>query len=76
MLYYNTQEVLCIGYTKSGATIKWWYTHTKKLKYCSSKTFDEHNNNFGKLWSPGSELMTGTNISNLPTLKTNILYHP
>ena len=27
--------------------MKWWDAHTKKLKYCSSTKFDEHNNIFG-----------------------------
>ena len=61
-----------MGYGKSRATIKWWYPHTKKLKYCSSEKIDERNSKFGKLWSPGSELMTGTNISTLPKFKTYI----
>ena len=33
---------------------KWRNPHTKKLKYCSYAIFDEHNNKFGKGWSPGS----------------------
>ena len=52
-------------------TMKWWDPHTKKLKYCSSEKFDEHNNKFGKGWSPGSELMLCTNIYTLTTLKNN-----
>ena len=59
-----------MGYTKSRATIKWYDPHTKKLKYCSSEKFDEHNNKFGKGWSLGSELILGTNTSTLRTLKT------
>ena len=58
-----------MGYTKITDTIKWWDPHTKKLKYFLSAEFDEHNNKFGKGWSPGSELMTGTNISSLKKLK-------
>ena len=58
-----------MGYTNSIFTMKWWDPHTKRLKYCSSAKFDEHNNKFGRGWSPGSELMLGTNISILPTLK-------
>ena len=44
----RTQEVPEMGYTNSRDTMKWWYTHTKKLKYCSSENFDEHDNKFGK----------------------------
>ena len=61
-----------MGYTSRRTTIKWWYPNTKKLKYCSYEIFDEHNNKFGKGWSPGSELMTGTNISTLPTLNNDL----
>ena len=50
-----------MGYTKSISTIKWWYPHTKKLKYYLSAKFENYNNKFGKGWSPGSELMLGTN---------------
>ena len=49
--------------------MKLWDPHTKILKYCSSEKNDEYNNTFGKGWSPGSELILGTNISTLPTLK-------
>ena len=52
--------------------MKWCDPHTKKLKYCSSVKFYEHNNKFGKGWSPGSELMIGKNISNVPTLKIDL----
>ena len=62
-------------YTNSRATMKWWDPHTKILKYCSSTKFDELNNNFGKGWSPGSELMLEKNTSNLPTLKNYLSYH-
>ena len=58
-----------MGYKNTRAKMKWWDPHTKILKYCSSENSDEHNNKFGKVWSPGSELMIGTNISILPTLK-------
>ena len=36
----------------------------------------EHNNKFGKGWSPGSELMLGTNTSTLPTLKIDLSDYP
>ena len=49
-----------MGYTKIIATMKWWDPHTKKIKYFIYAKFDEHNNKFGKVWSPGSELMTVT----------------
>ena len=65
----RTQKGSFMGYTNTTYTIKWWYPHTKKLKYFSSAKFDEHNNKFGKVWSLRSELMTGTNISTLTTLK-------
>ena len=48
-----------MGYTNIIAIMKWWYPHTKRLEYCSSAEFDEHNNKFGKGWSPYSELMLG-----------------
>ena len=69
MLDERTQEVSFMCYTSSRSTIKWWDPHTNKLKYCSSVKFDEHNNKFGKVWSPGSELTAGTNVSAHPTLK-------
>ena len=56
--------------------MKWWDPNTKKLKYCSSAIFYEHNNTFGKGWLPGSELMTGTNFSSLPKLKIDLSDHP
>ena len=49
--------------------MKWWDPYNNKLKYVSSVKFDEHNNNFGKVWSPGSELMLDTNNSTVTTLK-------
>ena len=52
--------------------MKWWDPHTKRLKYCSSENNYEHNNKFGKGWSPGYELMLSTNISTLPTLKIDV----
>ena len=55
--------------TNSRATMKWWDTHTKKLKYCSSAIFDEHNNRFSKLWSLGYGIIIGKHISTVPTLK-------
>ena len=68
-LYDRTQEGLFMRYTNSRATMQFWGLHTKKLKYGSSDKFDEHNNKFGKWWSPSSESMIGTNISTIPTLK-------
>ena len=65
-----------MGYTNSRATMKGCYPHTKILKYCSYTKFDEHNNEFVKGRSPGSELMIGTNISTLPTLKIDLSDHP
>ena len=43
-----------MGSTNIRATMKWWYPHTKKLKYCPSEKIDEHNNKSGKGWSPVS----------------------
>ena len=51
------------------ATIKWWNLHNKKLKYCSSAKFDEHIIKFRKGCLSSSEIMTGTNVSILLTLK-------
>ena len=56
--------------------MKWWEPHTNKLKYFSYEHFDEHNNKFGIGWSPGSELMLGTNISNIIALKNDLWDHP
>ena len=53
-----------------------WDPYKKRLKYCSSTKFDEHKNKFGKGWSPGSELMLGTNISILLTLRIDLSDHP
>ena len=53
-------------YTNSIATMKWWDPHTKKVKYFSSTKFDKNKNKLGKGWSPGFELITGTNNSTLP----------
>ena len=58
-----------MGYRKIIATTKCQDSHTNKIKYFSYENFDEHNNKFGKGWSPGSKLMIGTNISTLPILK-------
>ena len=58
-----------MGYTNSIDKMKWWEPHTKKIRYCSSAKFDEHNNKFVKGWSPGSDLMIDTNDSTLPKLK-------
>ena len=65
-----------MGYTNSRATMKWWDPHTKNLKYFPYDKFDEHNNKFGKGWSPGSGLMLGTNNYTLSTLKIGLLNHP
>ena len=65
-----------MGYTNIRSTMKLWDPYTKKLKYCSPEKFDEHNNKFGKGWSPGYEPILGTNISTLPTLKTDLSDHP
>ena len=61
-----------MGYTNIRATMEWRDPHTKKLKYCESTKFDEHKNKFGKRLSTDSEIMTGTNVSTLPTLKIDI----
>ena len=71
-----------MGQTNSKATIKWWGPYIKKLKYFSIAKFDEHNNKFGKLWSPDYSLINVTNISAPPMLKlitqttppTNMIY--
>ena len=65
-----------MGYTSSRYTMEWWDPHTKKLEYCSSAKFDEHKIIFDKGWLPGSELILGTNNSNLPTLKIDLSNHP
>ena len=72
----RTQELSFMGYTDIRATMKWWDPHRKRLKYCSCTKFDEHNHNFEKVWSPGSELMLDTTTSTLPTLKIDLSYHP
>ena len=56
--------------------MKYWDPHKKRLKYCSSAKFDEHKNKFCKGWSPGSELMLGTNISTPPTLTIDLSDYP
>ena len=56
-----------MGYTNSRDTMKLWEPHTNKLKYCSSANFYEHKDKFGKGWTPGSELITGTTVSTLTT---------
>ena len=56
--------------------MKSWYPHTKKIKYCSSAKFDEHNNKFGKGCSPGFELMLGKNILTFPKLQIDLSYSP
>ena len=50
-------------------------TYQESQNILSAK-FDGHNNKFGKGWSPGSELMTGTNVFALPTLKVDLSYQP
>ena len=66
-LNYITQEGSFMFYTKSRATMKWWDPQTNKLKHCSTEKNYEHNNKFGKGWSPGYELMLGANTYTLPT---------
>ena len=61
-------------YTNSRAAMKWWDSHTNKLKYCSYAKFNEHNNKFGG-WLLRSEVMTGTNTSSLPSFKIDLSYH-
>ena len=39
-LYDSTQEVSFMGYKNSISTMKWWYSHTKKLEYYSSENFN------------------------------------
>ena len=56
--------------------MKWWDPHTKRLKYCSSEKIDEHKNKFVKGWPPISELILGTNIYTLPTLKIDLSDYP
>ena len=46
-------------------------TH-QETQIFSSEVFDKHSNKFGKGWSPGSELMLGTNTTTLPTLKIDL----
>ena len=40
IFYDRTQKGSCMFYTTRRATIKWWYPHTKILKYCSSEKID------------------------------------
>ena len=56
--------------------MQWWDLQTKKLTYCSSKTIIEQNDKLGKLLLPSSELMNGTHVSTLPTLKIFLSDHP
>ena len=65
-----------MGYTNNIAIMKWCDPHNQRLEYCSSAEFDAHNNKFGKVWSPGSEVMLGIIISTLPTLTTELSDHP
>ena len=65
-----------MSYTNIISTMKWWDPHKKRLKYCSPKNIYKLNTKFCKGLSPGSELMLGTNISNLPTLKIDLSDHP
>ena len=65
-----------MDYTNIIDTMKWRYSHTKKLKYFSYENFDEYNNEFSKGWSLGSEIITGTNIYTLTTLKIDISDQP
>ena len=50
-------------------------THTNKIKYCSSKTFDEHNNTPVKGYQPGYALINGTNIFAPPMLNIYLSDH-
>ena len=61
-----------MGYTNSISAIKWWDPHTKKLKYCLSAKFDEHNSKFVIEWSSGSETMLSKTISTPPTFKIDL----
>ena len=72
----RTQERSFMGYTSIISIKKWWNPQTKRFKYCSYLKFDEHNNTFDKGWSPGYELMLGTNVSIPATLKvtSHIIY--
>ena len=63
-------------YTNIRSAMKWLNPHTQNLKCFSSAKFYEHNNKFGKRWSPGYEFIPGTNISTLPTLNIDLSYHP
>ena len=65
-----------MDYTNIIATIKQWDPHTKKLKYCLSIKFDEHNNQFGKGWSPGFDFMNRKIISALPMMKIDLSEYP
>ena len=65
-----------MSYTNSIEKMKWWYAHTKKLKYCSSGHFYEHNDKFGKGRSTGSTLTNRTNIPPLTKLENYLSYHP
>ena len=56
-----------MGYTNSRYTMKLWESHTNKIKYCSSAKIYEHKDKFGKGWTTGSELITGTTVSTLTT---------
>ena len=60
-----------MGYTNSRATTKCWDPHINELKYCSYAKFDEHNNKFGRGWSPGYSLM---NVKNIPAFLTLTFY--
>ena len=56
--------------------MKWWDPHTRKIKYFSYAKFDKNNNKFGKGWYPGSNMLKVTDISDLPTVKIDLYYHP
>ena len=53
--------------TNSRDTMKLWEPHTNKIKYFPSAKIYEHKDKFGKGWTPGSELITGTTVSTLKT---------
>ena len=59
-----------MGYTNTRATMKWWDTHTKKLKYYSSIKFDEYNKKFGY------NILNEKYTSDLPTIQVYISDQP
>ena len=61
-----------MGYTNIREAMKWCYN---KLKFCSFTKFDEHNNNFGKFWYPGSNLLNMKDTLATPIIKIDLYYH-